>query len=65
MYMLLQDGLVSNWNFEKFYQYLVENFGEDKISKVIEEMDEIVVKMFFLLEQLLIMYFIGLNIGGR
>ncbi|CAH3114472.1 unnamed protein product [Pocillopora meandrina] len=60
-----QDGLASNWNFEKFYLHLVENFGEDKTSKAIEEMDEIVVKMLLLLEQSLIMHFTGLNTGGR
>lgn len=57
--------MASNWNFEKFYQHLVENFGEDKTSKAIEEMDEIVVKMLLLLEQSLIMHFTGLNTGRR
>ncbi|PFX21920.1 Cadherin-like and PC-esterase domain-containing protein 1 [Stylophora pistillata] len=62
MYVL--DGSGSNWKFEMFYRYLVENFGEDKTSKTIEEMDELVVKMFLLLEQSLITHFTGLNAEG-
>lgn len=53
-----------NWDLEQFYKHLENNFGEDKISKAIEWMDELVVKMLLLLEPSLVTYFSGLTAGG-
>lgn len=57
-------GVFEKWSFEKFFKYLESNFGENKVSEVIEWMDDYIVKMLFLFEFILFIY-LGLSVSGE
>lgn len=54
-----------NWNLDQFFQHLDTSFGAGQANEVIEQMDDLVVKMLLILEPSLFTYFTSLATGTK